>query len=74
MTHAVQEDGHKTDKEAAAAIIQETVTAYPLPLAIGDEDTGEVRRLCHGSKGKRPALRQRQVAKRQLAREPRFLQ
>ena len=59
---------HPTDKEAAAAITQETVTASPLLLAIGDEDTGEVRCLCHGSKGKRGALRQRQVAKRKLAR------
>lgn len=39
---------HPTDEEAAAVGTQETVTASPLLLAIGDEDTGEVRRLCHG--------------------------
>ena len=41
-------DRHQTDKEAVATGTQETVTASPLLLAIGDEDTGEVRRLCHG--------------------------
>ena len=39
---------HATDKVAAAARIQEMVTASPVLLAIADEDTGEVRRLCHG--------------------------
>ena len=50
---------HPTDKEAAAARTQETVTAS---LAIGDEDTREVRRLWNKEQT------QRQGAKRKLAR------
>ena len=40
---------HLMDKEAAATGIQETVTASPLLLVIGDEVTEEVCRLCHAN-------------------------
>ena len=39
---------HSFVSDTEAPGTQETVTASPLLLAIGDEDTGGIRRLCHG--------------------------